>query len=96
MQLYSLATPNGVKVTILLEELLEFSITDAEYDAWLVSINDGNQFSSRFVGLNPNSKIPALIDTTNNVRIFESGSILFYPAEKFAAFYPHREQNEPR
>lgn len=88
LQLYSLATPNGVKVTILLEELLEAGIKDAEYDAWLISIKDGEQFGSGFVGLNPNSKIPALLDTTNSCRVFESGSILLYLAEKFGAFIP--------
>ncbi len=88
LQLYSLATPNGVKVTILLEELLEQGFNDAEYDAWLISIKDGDQFGSGFVALNPNSKIPALLDTTNNVRVFESGSILLYLAEKFGSFLP--------
>ncbi|KKO46501.1 S-transferase [Arsukibacterium ikkense] len=88
LQLYSLATPNGVKVTMLLEELLEQGFNDAEYDAWLISIKDGDQFSSGFVALNPNSKIPALLDTTNDVRVFESGSILLYLAEKFGSFLP--------
>uniref|UniRef100_A0A486XV53 Glutathione S-transferase n=1 Tax=Rheinheimera sp. BAL341 TaxID=1708203 RepID=A0A486XV53_9GAMM len=88
LQLYSLATPNGVKVTIMLEELLASGITGAEYDAWLISIKDGDQFGSGFVDLNPNSKIPALLDTTNGVRVFESGSILLYLAEKFDAFLP--------
>jgi GST-like protein len=87
-QLYSLATPNGVKVTILLEELLELGHNDAEYDAWLISIKDGDQFGSGFVELNPNSKIPALLDTTNGNRVFESGAILLYLAEKFGAFLP--------
>jgi len=88
LQLYSLATPNGVKVSIMLEELLELGITDAEYDAWLISIRDGDQFGSGFVELNPNSKIPALFDKSTGVRLFESGSILFYLAEKFSAFLP--------
>lgn len=88
LQLYSLATPNGVKVTIMLEELLAAGKAGAEYDAWLISIKDGDQFGSGFVDLNPNSKIPALLDTTNGVRVFESGSILLYLAEKFDAFLP--------
>ncbi|WP_333607044.1 glutathione-dependent disulfide-bond oxidoreductase [Arsukibacterium sp.] len=88
LQLYSLATPNGVKVTILLEELLALGIKEAEYDAWLISIKDGDQFGSGFVELNPNSKIPALLDTTTQVRVFESGSILLYLAEKFGHFIP--------
>lgn len=88
LQLYSLATPNGVKVTILLEELLELGVTDAEYDAWLISIKDGDQFGSGFVELNPNSKIPALLDTTNQIRVFESGAILLYLADKFGHFIP--------
>ena len=88
LQLYSLATPNGVKVSIMLEELLAQGHTGAEYDAWLISIKDGDQFGSGFVELNPNSKIPALFDTTNGQRIFESGSILLYLAEKFGAFLP--------
>ncbi|MBZ9610888.1 glutathione-dependent disulfide-bond oxidoreductase [Rheinheimera maricola] len=88
LQLYSLATPNGVKVTIMLEELLAAGKTGAEYDAWLISIKDGDQFGSGFVALNPNSKIPALLDTTTNVQLFESGSILLYLAEKFDAFLP--------
>ena len=89
LQLYSLATPNGVKVTILLEELLEAGI-DAEYDAWLIKIGDGDQFGSGFVDANPNSKIPALLDHSGDspVRVFESGSILLYLAEKFGAFIP--------
>jgi GST-like protein len=87
-QLYSLATPNGVKVTILLEELLELGHNDAEYDAWLISIKDGDQFGSGFVELNPNSKIPTLLDTTNGNRVFESGAILLYLAEKFGTFLP--------
>lgn len=88
LQLYSLATPNGVKVNIMLEELLAAGHSGAEYDAWLISIKDGDQFGSGFVGVNPNSKIPALLDTTNGVRVFESGSILLYLAEKFGAFLP--------
>ena len=88
LQLYSLATPNGVKVTIMLEELLELGKTNAEYDAWLISIKDGDQFGSGFVEINPNSKIPALLDTTNGSRVFESGAILLYLAEKFGAFLP--------
>ena len=88
LQLYSLATPNGVKVTILLEELLEAGHTGAEYDAWLIRINDGDQFSSGFVAVNPNSKIPALYDKGAGVRVFESGAILLYLADKFGAFLP--------
>ncbi len=90
LQLYSLATPNGVKVTIMLEELLELGHSDAEYDAWLIRITEGDQFSSGFVGVNPNSKIPALMDYSGPqpTRVFESGSILYYLAEKFAAFLP--------
>ncbi|TXS90735.1 glutathione-dependent disulfide-bond oxidoreductase [Parahaliea maris] len=90
LQLYSLATPNGVKVTVLLEELLAQGITAAEYDAWLINISDGDQFSSGFVDANPNSKIPALVDYSGPepVRIFESGAILVYLAEKFGAFLP--------
>ncbi len=82
-QLYSLATPNGVKATIMLEELLEAGHTAAEYDAFLINISEGDQFSSGFVDINPNSKIPALFDKETNTRIFESGSILLYLAEKF-------------
>ncbi|TQV77267.1 glutathione-dependent disulfide-bond oxidoreductase [Aliikangiella marina] len=89
-QLYSLATPNGVKVTILFEELLEKGITEAEYDAFLIDIGEGDQFSSGFVAVNPNSKIPALIDRSDGKeqRVFESGAILLYLAEKFNAFIP--------
>lgn len=87
-QLYSLATPNGVKVTIMLEELIEKGIKEAEYDAYLINIGEGDQFSSGFVELNPNSKIPALLDSTTDIRVFESGSILMYLAEKFDAFLP--------
>ena len=90
LQLHSLATPNGVKVTIMLEELLELGISEAEYDAYLINIGEGDQFGSEFVDINPNSKIPALLDhsTTPATRVFESGSILFYLAEKFAALLP--------
>lgn len=91
LQLYSLATPNGVKVTIMLEELLAAGHGGAEYDAWLIRINEGAQFSSGFVEINPNSKIPALLDRSDAsapVRVFESGSILVYLAEKFGAFLP--------
>ena len=89
-QLYSLATPNGVKVTTMLEELLESGHAGAEYDAWLIRINEGDQFGSGFVAVNPNSKIPALLDHSEPtpVRIFESGAILMYLAEKFGAFLP--------
>lgn len=90
LQLYSLGTPNGVKVTILLEELLELGRSQAEYDAWLIRITEGDQFSSGFVEVNPNSKIPALLDRSGSepVRVFESGAILLYLAEKFRAFLP--------
>lgn len=90
LQLYSLATPNGQKVTIMLEELLEAGFEGAEYDAWPVSIIDGEQFSSGFVEANPNSKIPAMVDRSQDPpqRVFESGSILVYLAEKFGAFLP--------
>ncbi len=90
LQLYSLATPNGVKVTIMLEELLALGHSGAEYDAWLIKINDGDQFGSGFVAVNPNSKIPALMDRSgpNPIRVFESGAILVYLAEKFGAFLP--------
>ncbi|MBK9441034.1 MAG: glutathione-dependent disulfide-bond oxidoreductase [Comamonadaceae bacterium] len=90
LQLYSLATPNGVKVSVMLEELLALGHAGAEYDAWLIRINDGDQFGSGFVGVNPNSKIPALLDCSGSepVRVFESGSILLYLAEKFGAFLP--------
>ncbi|PIX60593.1 MAG: glutathione-dependent disulfide-bond oxidoreductase [Lysobacterales bacterium CG_4_10_14_3_um_filter_64_11] len=90
LQLYSLATPNGVKVTILLEELLALGFAGAEYDAHLIQIMDGDQFSSGFVGVNPNSKIPALLDQSASppIRVFESGAILLYLAEKFGAFIP--------
>jgi GSH-dependent disulfide-bond oxidoreductase len=88
LQLYSLATPNGVKVTVMLEELLAAGHKSAEYDAWLIDINKGDQFSSGFVGVNPNSKIPALFDRDTGLRVFESGAILLYLAEKFGAFLP--------
>jgi GSH-dependent disulfide-bond oxidoreductase len=89
-QLYSMGTPNGVKVTILLEELLERGTVEAEYDAWLIRIGEGEQFSSGFVAINPNSKIPALVDRSGAkpIRVFESGAILTYLAEKFGAFLP--------
>ena len=85
LQLYSLATPNGVKVTVMLEELLEAG-HDAEYDAWLINIQEGDQFGSGFVDINPNSKIPAMLDKSNGVKVFETGSILVYLAEKYGAF----------
>ena len=90
LQLYSLGTPNGVKVTILLEELLALGHAEAEYDAWLINIGKGDQFGSGFVEVNPNSKIPAMLDRsgTEPIRIFESGSILLYLAEKFGEFLP--------
>ena len=90
LQLYSLATPNGQKVTIFLEELLALGHAGAEYDAWLINIGEGDQFGSGFVGINPNSKIPALLDRSGPtpVRVFESGAILLYLAEKFSAFLP--------
>jgi len=90
LQLYSLATPNGVKVTVMLEELLALGHQGAEYDAWLIKIGEGDQFGSGFVKVNPNSKIPALLDRSEPkpVRVFESGSILVYLAEKFGAFLP--------
>lgn len=89
-QLYSLATPNGVKVTIMFEELLALGINEAQYDAYLINITEGDQFTSGFVNINPNSKIPALVDKNNGhpIRVFESGSILFYLAEKFDKFLP--------
>ncbi len=90
LQLYSLATPNGVKVTVMLEELLALGHSGAEYDAWLIRINNGDQFGSGFVGVNPNSKIPALLDRSGPtpIRVFESGAILMHLAEKFGAFLP--------
>jgi GST-like protein len=91
LQLYSLATPNGIKVTVMLEELLALGHAGAEYDAWLIRINEGDQFGSGFVAANPNSKIPALVDRGGPapIRVFESGAILLYLAEKFGAFLPH-------
>ena len=98
LQLYSLATPNGVKVTVMLEELLALGHKGAEYDAWLIKIGDGNQFGSGFVAANPNSKIPALVDhsAAKPQRVFESGAILLYLAEKFSAFLPkdHAKRTE--
>lgn len=90
LQLYSLATPNGVKVTVMLEELLARGYTGAEYDAWLINIREGDQFGSGFVSVNPNSKIPALLDRSGPtpIRLFESGAILIHLAEKFGAFLP--------
>lgn len=90
LQLYSLGTPNGVKVTVMLEELLAAGHTGAEYDAWLIRINEGEQFSSGFVSVNPNSKIPALVDRSGStpIRVFESSAILIHLAEKFGAFLP--------
>ena len=90
LQLYSLATPNGVKVTVMLEELLALGFAGAEYDAWLIDIGEGDQFGSGFVELNPNSKIPALVDRSGRkpVRLFESGAILLYLADKFGALIP--------
>ncbi|HUJ88251.1 MAG TPA: glutathione-dependent disulfide-bond oxidoreductase [Burkholderiales bacterium] len=90
LQLYSLATPNGVKVTVMLEELLALGHAGAEYDAWLIRINEGEQFGSGFVAINPNSKIPALLDRSGPapIRVFESGAILLYLAEKFGALLP--------
>lgn len=95
-QLYSLGTPNGVKVTVLFEELLALGIREAEYDAWLIRINDGDQFGSGFVAVNPNSKIPGLVDRSVDppIRVFESGAILVYLAEKFGHFLP--EGGAPR
>ncbi len=98
LQLYSLGTPNGQKVTIMLEELLALGVSGAEYDAWLIRIGEGDQFSSGFVEVNPNSKIPALRDhsTTPPTRVFESGSILLYLAEKFGFFLPKIRQAAPK
>lgn len=94
LQLYSLATPNGVKVTIMLEELLALGYQQAEYDAWLIRITEGDQFGSGFVAANPNSKIPALMDHSGEqpIRVFESGAILLYLAEKFGEFLPTEHQ----
>ena len=98
LQLYSLATPNGVKVTVMLEELLALGHSGAEYDAWIIRIQEGDQFGSGFVAANPNSKIPALMDhsTATPTRVFESGAILMYLAEKFGAFLPtdHAKRTE--
>ena len=97
LQLYSLGTPNGVKVTVMLEELLALGHEGAEYDAWLIRIGDGDQLGSGFVGVNPNSKIPALMDhsTTPPTRVFESGAILLYLAERFGAFLPADPAKRP-
>ncbi len=97
MQLYSLATPNGVKVTIMLEELLQLGVMGAEYNAHLIDIGEGDQFGSGFVELNPNSKIPALMDYSGSepIRIFESGAILLYLAEKFGEFLPSNTAKRP-
>lgn len=97
LQLYSLATPNGVKVTVMLEELLALGHSGAEYDAWLIQIGDGDQFSSGFVGVNPNSKIPALMDHSGDtpVRVFESAAILLYLSEKFGVFMPTDPVSRP-
>lgn len=97
LQLYSLGTPNGVKVTVMLEELLALGFEGAEYDAWLIRINEGDQFGSGFVDVNPNSKIPALMDhsTETPTRVFESGAILLYLAEKFGAFLPTDPTKRP-
>ena len=97
LQLYSLATPNGVKVTVLLEELLALGHDGAEYDAWLIRIGDGEQFGSGFVEINPNSKIPALMDrgAARPTRVFESGAILLYLAEKFGEFLPRDPADKP-
>ena len=97
LQLYSLATPNGVKVTVMLEELLALGHAGAEYDAWLININEGDQFGSGFIAVNPNSKIPALLDRSTPVptRVFESGAILLYLAEKFGAFLPKDAGKRP-
>ena len=96
-QLYSLGTPNGVKVTVMFEELLEAGHEDAEYDAWLINIGEGDQFGSGFVEINPNSKIPAMVDysTPKPTPIFESGAILMYLAEKFGAFMPKNPAKRP-
>ncbi len=94
LQLYSLATPNGVKVTVMLEELLALGHSGAEYDAYSISINDGDQFGSGFVAINPNSKIPAMFDRDRAVRIFESGAILLHLAEKFGALIPAGQRTE--
>src|SRR3981189_1064637 len=97
MQLYSLGTPNGQKVTIMLEELLALGHGGAEYDAWLIRIGEGDQFGSGFVGVNPNSKIPALLDYSERTprRVFESGAILLFLADKFGAFLPQDRGKRP-
>lgn len=97
-QLYSLGTPNGMKVTIMFEELLELGIKEAEYDAFLINIGDGDQFGSGFVDVNPNSKIPAMVDKNNGqpIKVFESGSILLYLAEKFGKFLPQDQAARTR
>ena len=97
LQLYSLGTPNGVKVTIMLEELLARGISGADYDAWLINITEGDQFGSGFVAINPNSKIPALMDysASTPIRLFESGAMLLYLAEKFGAFLPKDAAKKP-
>lgn len=98
LQLYSLATPNGVKVTVMLEELLAEGLSGAEYDAWLIDIQKGDQFGSGFVSVNPNSKIPALLDVSSSepIRVFESGAILLYLAEKFQRFLPPADRPASR
>ncbi len=98
LQLYSLGTPNGVKVTIMLEELLALGHTGAEYDAWLINIGEGDQFGSGFVDINPNSKIPALMDHSTDppTRVFESASILFYLAEKFGELIPQNHEGRTK
>lgn len=88
LQIYSLGTPNGIKVTVMLEELKELGVTEADYDLFLINIGQGDQFGSDFVGLNPNSKIPAMLDTQTGLRVFESGNILLYLAEKHGYFLP--------
>ena len=97
-QLYSLGTPNGQKVTVMFEELLEAGYKDAEYDAWLIDIGEGDQFGSGFVEINPNSKIPAMVDysTVEPTPVFESGAILLYLAEKFGAFMPENPADRPK
>lgn len=96
LQLYSLGTPNGQKITIMLEELLAAGVTEAEYDAFIINIGEGDQFSSGFVDINPNSKIPALVDSSEHtpIKVFESGSILQYLAEKFDKFLPQNAQQK--
>lgn len=96
LQLYSLGTPNGQKVTIMLEELLALGVSAAEYDAHLIKINEGDQFSSGFVEVNPNSKIPALLDTETGSRVFESGAILCIWQKSLAIFCPRMRQHAPK